>query len=64
MAPVVPLQPVAPDSKPPFVTRSVALLVPTVRVALFDVAVTAGEDESVTVALKTAPLSAATVVKL
>ncbi|MNF13621.1 hypothetical protein D3C80_2155250 [compost metagenome] len=61
---MVPLQPVAPDSNPPFVTRSVALLVPTVSVALFDVAVTAGEDESVTVALNTAPLSAATVVKL
>ncbi len=57
MSPVLPLQPVAPDSKPPLVTRSPPLTVLTVSVALPEVAVVAGDDESVTLALNTAPLS-------
>ena len=60
MTPVVPAQPVVPDSKPPFVTRSLPVPPPvplTVSVALADV--TVADAASVTVALNTAPLSAA-----
>ena len=57
ITPVVPRQPVVPFSKPPLVTMSAPPPLLTVSMALAEVALLAGDDASLTTALKVAPLS-------